>query len=202
MDDWQSQFIYRVQAFWFSLWVWTTVCHCFLLSEGTSQVFHNLESKTKQNTIHCAHADFFFSPTTYRHVPCCEKLLQLSLLTFVHWITRKIWEKNQCREKLLFLSKPSRIKFCQWEIVSKTHCQMLLISMRNRSSFAKYARRVCSMLCIVLMVGCYHWSNEKWRLGSKLLVTVVLNMWNLKGRKPRLSFFKKLQGPIMTIQGN
>lgn len=184
LDAWQSGFTCRV-CMGFLIFSLRMNYRLSLLSPewgDISSLIHNLESKIKQNMIHFAHPYFFFNPTTYRHVPCCEKLLKLSLLTFVCWITRKILKKNQCSEKLLFLSKPSRIKFCQWEIVSKIYCQMLLISMRNRISFAKYACRVCSMLCVVLMVGSYHWSNEKWRLSSKLLVT-VLNMWNLKGKK-------------------
>lgn len=58
-------------------------------------LIYYLGSKMKQNMILFAHPDFFFNPTTYRHLPCCEKLLKLSLLTFVHWNTRKIVKKKK-----------------------------------------------------------------------------------------------------------
>lgn len=126
LEDWQGRFTWKDIGF--LIFCLNMNYNLPLLSpewgDGSSLI-HNLESKIK----YFAHPDFFFNPTTYKHGPCSEKLLKLNLLSFVHWITRKIFLKtNAERSYFLFLS-PVELNFVSERL------------------FLKYIVRCCSFSC-------------------------------------------------------
>lgn len=86
-------------------------------------------SKIKYNTL-CS-SRLLFQSHNLLTVPCCKKLLQLSLLTFVHWVTRKIWGKKKSMQTAVTFFFPNSVE---------------LNSVSERL-FVKYIVRCCSFPC-------------------------------------------------------